>query len=76
MRTQQNSESMNQLNREARTSMKEVFRSFFPPFSKLKKADWIPTSIAGLTIKSVGFQLLLLYIISLTADYAGKWTFA
>lgn len=54
---------------------KAVIYSFFPPFSKLKKADWIPTSMTGLTIKSVTFQLLLLYVISLSADYAGKVAF-
>jgi hypothetical protein len=55
--------------------LKAVVHSFFPPLSKLKKADWIPTSMAGLTIKSVTFQLLLLYLVSLTADYAGKVAF-
>lgn len=57
------------------TSLGDVFRSFFPPFNKLKRAEWIPASITGLTIKSVAFQLLVLYVISITADYAGKVAF-
>jgi glucosamine 6-phosphate synthetase-like amidotransferase/phosphosugar isomerase protein len=39
------------------------------------KAGWLPSSLAGLTVKAIAFQLLVLYLVSVTADFAGKMVF-
>lgn len=46
-----------------------------PVISSGGNGRWLPRSLAGLTVKAIAFQLLVLYLVSVTADFAGKMVF-
>lgn len=46
-----------------------------PAVKTSNKTRWLPASLAGLTAKAIAFQILVLYLVIVTADFAGKMVF-
>ena len=61
-----------------RISQKSVSGELYRPVpddSSHGRTRWLPGSLASLTFKAIAFQLLVLYLVGITADFAGKMVF-